>query len=77
MTYTYFTLFPTHLFWIGGVGNSSNESIGINDAVTSSDLVSFSLFLSVVVVGVLIIMNVETELVLWVWLEIEEQIFNF
>jgi hypothetical protein len=51
------------LLWIGCVTNSSDESIGIDDRVTSFDHVAFTLLLTVLVVCELIVFNIEAKLV--------------
>jgi len=53
---------------VGGVGDRADESIGIDDAVATGDLVTITLFLTVLVVGELVVFHVETELVLRVGL---------
>lgn len=48
---------------VSGVSDSTDESIRVDDAVTSTDLVSLALLLAVLVVGELIILHVKAEVV--------------
>lgn len=56
-------LSPEALFRVSGVGNGSDEAITVDDGVGALDDVTVSLLLAVLVVGVLVVVNVEAELV--------------
>ena len=47
--------------WIGSVTDSSDESIGIDDRVTSLDDIALTSFFTVLVVGEFIVFNVKAE----------------
>lgn len=51
------------LLGIGRVGDGPNETVRINDRVAALDHVSVSRFLTILVVGELIVFNVEAKLV--------------
>lgn len=59
----------TYLLGVGCVSDCPYVAVTVHNAVTSRNLVSFSLFLTVLVVRELIVLDVETELVGWVRLE--------
>jgi len=65
---------PTNLLGICRILDSANKSIRINDAVAARNYASFSLFLSVLIVRVLIILNVKCKLILGVRLK---QVYKF
>lgn len=56
------------LLRVGGVGNGTDESVRVDDRVAALDHVAVALFLAVLVVGELVVLDVETELVGWVGL---------
>lgn len=52
-----------YLLGVGGVGDSADVAVAVHHAVAARDLVTLSLLLAVLVVGELVILHVERELV--------------
>lgn len=53
----------TYLLGVGGVGDGADVAVAVHHAVAAGDLVTLSLLLAVLVVGELVILHVERELV--------------
>lgn len=64
------SVWRAYLLGIGGVRDRTYKSVGIDDAVTAGNLFAVSLLLAVVVVGRLVVADVERKLVLSVRLSL-------